>query len=206
MLRRGSTVSRTGPTKTASCVGRARAFAQQRAPPSRRIARIGCREGSSTRVAPRGGTHRGLAPPVGRLTSRRVDFQLGALGGGRALDPWDVPYDLQQKLLAKYRELANREKRLKRYRRAAYIYAELIGDVETAAAVLEEGKHFREAAEIYRKHLHKPLLAARTYESGGLFREAVEIYEELELWEEAGDVYGKMEQSSKAPGRVREST
>ena len=117
-----------------------------------------------------------------------------------------MPYDLQQKLLAKYRELANREKRLKRYRRAAYIYAELIGDVETAAAVLEEGKHFREAAEIYRKHLHKPLLAARTYESGGLFREAVEIYEELELWEEAGDVYGKMEQSSKAPGRVREST
>lgn len=145
-----------------------------------------------------GGTHRGLAPPVGRLTARRVDFQLGALGGGRALDPWDVPYDLKQKLLAKYRDLANREKRLKRYRRAAYVYAELIGDLETAAAVLEEGKHFREAAEIYRKHLHKPLLAARTYESGGLFREAVEIYEELELWEEAGDVYCKMEQSAKA--------
>ena len=144
------------------------------------------------------GTHRGLAPPGGHLTPRRVDFQLDALGGGRPLDPWDVPHDLQQKLLAKYRELANREKRLKRYRRAAYIYAELIGDVETAAAVLEEGKHFREAAEIYRKHLRKPLLAAGVYESGGLFREAVEIYEELELWEEAGDVYGKMEQSSKA--------
>lgn len=145
-----------------------------------------------------GGTHRGLAPAGGRLNARRVDFELGALGGGQPLDPWDVPFEIQQKLLAKYRELANRERRLGRYRRAAYIYAELLGDLETAAAVLKEGRHFREAAEIYRGHLHKSLMAARTYEAGCHFREALEIYEELGMWEEAGGAHLEMEQPSKA--------
>ncbi len=145
-----------------------------------------------------GGTHRGLAPASGHLTARRVDFELDAFGGGQPLDPWDVPFDLQQKLLAKYRELANREKRLGRHRRAAYIYAELIGDLETAAAVLKEGGHFREAAEIYQRHLHKSLIAARTYQAGGYYREALEIYEELEMWEEVGDAHLEIEQPLKA--------
>lgn len=145
-----------------------------------------------------GGAHRGLASAGGQLGARRVDFELASLGGGQPLDPWDVPFEIQQKLLAKYRELANRERRLGRFRRAAYIYAELMGDLETAAAVLKEGKHFREAAEVYRRHLHNSLMAAKTYEAGGHFREALEIYEELAMWEEVGDACIRMEQPAKA--------
>jgi MoxR-vWA-beta-propeller ternary system domain bpX3 len=144
------------------------------------------------------GTHRGRARPGSRLVPRLVDFSLGGLEGGAPADPWDVPGALRQRLLAKYRELAIREKSLGRFRRAAYIYADLIGDVETAAAALKEGRHYREAAEVYRRHLHRPLEAARTYEAGGLLGEASELYLELEKYEEAGDVLRKMEREDKA--------
>ena len=145
-----------------------------------------------------GSTFRGRTMPGASLVEREVDFTLGAFGGGGPVDPWTVPMELEQKLRTKYRELANQERSLGRYRRAAYIYAELLGDLDTAAVMLREGKHFREAAEIYRRHLQKPREAAKAYADGGLYLEAAGLYEELELWEQEGDVYVEMEDEAKA--------
>ena len=83
-------------------------------------------------------------------------------------------------LRAKYMELAGREMRLGRYRRAAYIYAHLLGDLTNAAAALIAGKHWREAAVLYRDRLKRPEMAAKCLEQGGLWAEAIEFYEQLE--------------------------
>ena len=145
-----------------------------------------------------GKMHRGRADPGSALEDRSLDFSLGLLGGGAPADFWDVPLDLEQKLLARYRELAARERQLGRYRRAAYIYAELIGDFHGAASVLKEGKYYREAAEIYRRHLNEPLQAARCLAAGGLFEDAIALYVEHEQLEEAGDICRKIEAEERA--------
>ena len=89
--------------------------------------------------------HRGRSTPGARLGNHSIDFNLGNLGG-QAADFWHVPPDLQELLIQNYRELANREIRLGRHRRAAYIYAELLGDLNSAANALKQGGYFREAA------------------------------------------------------------
>lgn len=133
--------------------------------------------------------HRGVAPPGSRLRWRRNDFSLRRLGGGDAADFWDVPWDYQERLRQKYHEAARREVALGRHRRAAYIYAELLGDLHAAANVLRQGGHCREAAVLYKEHLMNPTQAAECLEEGGLLIEAVAIYEELERFEKAGDLY-----------------
>ncbi len=80
------------------------------------------------------GMHRGTAPPSSKLGTRAPNFDLGRLGGGRAIDAWDVSQQHQQELRRQYMELASREVQLGRHRRAAYIYAELLGDLSTAAS------------------------------------------------------------------------
>lgn len=142
---------------------------------------------------------RGRAPPGSRLTPHNVNFSLGGLGGGgRAADTWDVPPDVLQALRQRYREAANRELRLGRYRRAAYIFAELLGDFAAAASALEQGRHYREAAVLYRDHLKQPRKAAECLEHGGLLTEAVALYEELQMFEKAGDLYAQLEQPDEA--------
>ncbi len=96
--------------------------------------------------------HRGLAPPGTGLGSRLPNFDLSRLGG-RAADFWNVPPNVQNLLRLRYREMADREMQLGRHRRAAYIYAELLGDLVSAANALKQGKHFREAALLYEEHL-----------------------------------------------------
>lgn len=132
--------------------------------------------------------HRGRAGPGRRLDARDTDFNLGRLrgGGGQAMDPWDVPARLQADLLARYRELAGRELRLGRHRRAAYIfYAELLGDLLAAASALKQGQHFREAATLYQEHLNRPLEAAQCLAEAGDLAAAVAIYEEKARYREA---------------------
>lgn len=145
-----------------------------------------------------GEASRGLAPPSDQLGRRDVNFRLGALGGGRAADYWDVPRDLQLRLSARYRELAMREMRLGRYRRAAYIYAQLLYDLSAAAAALTAGEHWREAAVIYRDKLNRPLDAAKALEQGGLWSEAIALYVELHQYEKAGDLHARLEQHDEA--------
>jgi tetratricopeptide (TPR) repeat protein len=157
-----------------------------------------------------GGAHRGVAPPSNRLLERNIDFNLGRMGRGRPADYWNLDFETQQKLRARYRELANREMQLGRQRRAAYIFAELLNDLESAAMALSNGHHYREAALIYRDRLHRPLDAAKCLENGGLLSEAIEQYEELKMHEKVGDLHAKLGNADsagdayrKAAGRAR---
>ncbi|MGI8981284.1 MAG: hypothetical protein ACR2FY_18820 [Pirellulaceae bacterium] len=145
-----------------------------------------------------GADYRGLAPPGSQLTPRDVNFNLRRLGGGGPADFWNLSFDYQQALRQKYRELANREISLGRHRRAAYILAELIGDISAAAATLRDGEHFREAAVLFEKKLNQPLAAAQCLQRGGLLAEAIVIYERLEAWETVAEIYDQLQQSEQA--------
>ena len=143
---------------------------------------------------------RGRANPATALPPRNVNFNLSSLGGGSGpADVWDVPYEVRQALTDRYRALANRELNLGRYRRAAYILGELLGDYPAAASALEQGRHFREAAAVYREYLRSPAKAAVCLERGGLLLEAVTIYEhELGAYEKAGDLYARIDRPDDA--------
>jgi tetratricopeptide (TPR) repeat protein len=145
-----------------------------------------------------GGAHRGLAEPSDRLMPRNVDFNLNQLGGGRPADFWNLPPPYRQQLLARYRELANREIALGRHRRAAYIFATLLGDLKSAAATLADGGHWREAAVLYDQRLGQPLEAARCLRQGGLWAEAIALYERLGQHEIVGDLHQQLEQPQEA--------
>lgn len=147
------------------------------------------------------GAPRGLAPGSNKLTRRSTDFSLSQLGGGEAVDWWDLPEEYRRDLVARYRELANRALHLGRHRRAAYIFAQLLGDLEAAATALTGGHHWREAAILYRDQLKRPHEAARCLEQGGLWTEAIELYVELKEHEKAGDLYRKIEQEEPARGQ-----
>lgn len=146
---------------------------------------------------------RGLAEPGARLPPRDVNFSLRGLGGGRPGDPWVVSWQTRQKLIERYRELANREIRLGRFRRAAYIYAQLLGDFAAAAAALIQGRHYREAAVLYRDRLHRPLEAARCLKEGGLLLEATAIYQAEGEFETAGDLYARLDRPQEAEQAYR---
>ncbi|MBO9199331.1 MULTISPECIES: hypothetical protein [Niastella] len=94
-------------------------------------------------------------------------------------------------------ELAQKAIEEKDFKKAAYIYANLLGDFTTAADVLR-GKDFREAAVLYNEHLKRLSMAAINYEKGGLLREAIEIYTELNQHEKAGDLYRELGQEEPA--------
>jgi hypothetical protein len=143
------------------------------------------------------GAPRGLAPPGSRLTPRDPNFSLGHLGGGGPVDVWDVG-DFRIKLMQRYRELANRELALGRHRRAAYIFAELLGDLTSAAVALESGSHFREAAALYDQRLNQPQQAARCLVKGQLWSEAIAIYERLGQFETIGDLYRQLDDREQA--------
>ncbi|MGD9128743.1 MAG: hypothetical protein PVH19_15310, partial [Planctomycetia bacterium] len=152
-----------------------------------------------------GDAHRGLAPPSNRLGERNIDFSFGRLGGGLAGDFWDISQNYRLRLTSRYRELANRELNLGRHRRAAYIFAELLGDYDGAANALISGRHWREAAALYQKRLNQPLDATQCLEQGGLWTEAISLYRELELYEKAGDLFEKLQQRSDACQMYREA-
>ncbi|MEM6964479.1 MAG: hypothetical protein AAF573_06920, partial [Bacteroidota bacterium] len=141
--------------------------------------------------------NRGSAPPSSRLGRCSTDFNLGGLGGGRVVDGWNVDahyFELQKK----YREAAKRQIELGNYKKAAYIYAHLLGDFVAAANALEQGRFFREAAALHKDHLNNQLAAASCLERGGLYLEAIEIYLELEKNEKVGDLYKALKQYDKA--------
>lgn len=145
-----------------------------------------------------GDAQRGTASPGHRLTERSIDFSLGHLGGGRAADTWDISNEGRQQLAAHYRVLANREMQLGRFRRAAYIFGELLADFEAAAGALKQGKNWREASVLYRVRLKRPLDAAECLEQGGHWTEAGEAYVEWGEHERAGDIYTRLQQHEEA--------
>lgn len=142
--------------------------------------------------------HRGVAPPGNTLSQRDLNVDFSNMGSGGAADYWDVPYETQLELMNRYRELATREVQLGRYRRAAYIYAHLLGDFSAAAQTLKSGRQWREAAVIYKDKLNQPRSAAECLVEGGLWAEAIAEYEELKEYETVGDLHRKLDQEDEA--------
>ena len=143
--------------------------------------------------------HRGIASG-NDLQRHDVNFNLGhALGGGGGpASPWYTPADIYQGLVQRYRALAEREMKLGRFRRAAYIYAQLLADFHSAASALKQGKHWREAAILYRDKLKNSLEAARCYAEGGLLQEAIELYEAQKQFVVAAELWEKLERPEEA--------
>ncbi len=136
-----------------------------------------------------GGRGRGAAPPADSLSQRNVDFTLGRLfGSGQAISPWMVDPAHYRDLQKGYRDAANRELSLGRFRRAAYIFAELLGDMRAAANALEQGRFFSEAAVVYERKLRDPGRAAEVYRKAGRFEDALRLYRVMERHEERGEL------------------
>lgn len=142
--------------------------------------------------------HRGVAPPGDTLSRRDMNVDFTSMGSGGAADFWDIPYETQLELMNRYRELATREVQLGRYRRAAYIYAHLLGDYSAAAQTLKSGRQWREAAVLYKDKLNQPRSAAECLVEGGLWAEAITEYEELKEFETVGDLHRKLDQEEEA--------
>ncbi|MFM7071148.1 MAG: hypothetical protein ACKO38_05055 [Planctomycetota bacterium] len=141
---------------------------------------------------------RGVAPPSDRLSDWKLeDRSSGATADGPA-DRWVIHEDARRQLDAKYRELARREVSLRRYRRAAKLYATLLGDWDAAARTLETGGHFREAGEILRDRLNRPADAARCFRLGGLFEESLAVWRQLKQHVEAGDMLRTLDREAEA--------
>jgi tetratricopeptide (TPR) repeat protein len=149
------------------------------------------------------GAHRGVAPPSGRLGSRSTDFRLSNLAGGGPLDGWHVPPAMLAELRKRYVELAERERQMGRFRRAAYVYAELLTDLDAAAKVLSEGAFWNEAAILYRDHLNNPVQAAHCFVEARLLEEAIVIYERHALYGELVVLYRRLGQEARAVETIR---
>ncbi len=128
--------------------------------------------------------------PGSRLFERTPSY--GANRSAEAGDNWNLNTGLRQRLMAQYRAAANREIALKRFDRAAYIFAELLGDWSAAADALERGRSFRDAAAIYRRRLNNPARAAQCLERGELYYDALALYEQEEMHREAGKLHARL--------------
>lgn len=164
------------------------------------------------------GKFRGLTVPGSQLLSRMPDFSLSGLSGGGPTDMWSMDYHQQQRLRESYLLTANRELAAGRYRRAAYIHANLLGDFAAAAGVLEQGGFYREASTLYLEKLKRVSDGARCLVLAGMFEQAAELYESLgdyekvaSTWEKAGRedemraAYLRAVDSLKSKGRIREA-
>ena len=145
-----------------------------------------------------GAGNRGVAPPGATLPPRQVDFDLASLGGGRPADAWRLSEEVRQRLREMYREAASRELRLGRHRRAAYVFAKLLGDYPAAADALRQGRHYREAAALYRDKLNDLASAAACLEAGGLLTEAIDLYLSFDQFEKAGDLSARIDRPGDA--------
>jgi tetratricopeptide (TPR) repeat protein len=133
---------------------------------------------------------RGQAPPGWQLGERNPLFGRQRTGG--PADVWNLAPQTQWQLQQKYRELANRELAAGRYERAAYIFAELLGDWHAAAGALARGRLYQEAARIYLTKLNNKTQAAQCLEEGGLLADAILLYAELNLHEKCGDLWRRL--------------
>jgi tetratricopeptide (TPR) repeat protein len=147
--------------------------------------------------------NRGRAPSSGRLGERSTDFDLKRLGGGRAADGWAVPPDIRTSLTTRYREAAQREAALGNFRRAACIFAELLGDYSAAADMLKRGRFFLEAAVLYRERLRNEAAEAECLAEGGFFDEAIAIHERRARWLEVAALYEKSDRPEAAREALR---
>lgn len=141
--------------------------------------------------------NRGTAPKSGKLTRRSLQTNWRNFGGGGRVDHWDLG-DYRLTLRQQYIKALNAAIQKGDYKKAAYIYAHLLGDLTMAAQTLQNGKHYREAAAIYKDHLKNNAKAADCLEKGGLLAEAIPVYVELGSYEKAGDLHKQLGQDLQA--------
>jgi len=148
--------------------------------------------------------NRGVDAGGGFLQRSDALFNIRGLGGGKVVSTWDIGdryNDLRQKYLLAAEEALKRGN----YKRAAYVYAHLLGDFKSAANALKKGKLYREAAALYLEHLKDKRAAAECFEEGGLIEEAIEIYLELNQYEKVGDLYTLIGKHEKAAENYKEA-
>ncbi|KRT17468.1 hypothetical protein ASU31_02680 [Pedobacter ginsenosidimutans] len=141
--------------------------------------------------------NRGTAAPSGKLSRQSLNLNFKNFGNGLAADVWDLGsyrWELQQR----YEKTATQAIIDRDFKKAAYVYAHLLGDLDRAARTLQDGKHYREAAAIYKDHLNNKNLAAGCLEKGGLLNEAINLYVDLANYEKVGDLYVQMGQKQQA--------
>lgn len=141
--------------------------------------------------------NRGSQSISSKLSRNLPKFNLGKLGGGTAIDGWDLGSNYNE-LRTKYLEAARQEIARKDFKKAAYVYAHLLGDYHNAANVLEQGNLYREAAALYKDHLKNIQAAAKCLENGGLYIEAIDLYKDLQQEEKVGDLYTILQQEDNA--------
>lgn len=151
------------------------------------------------------GGFRGLSSPGGRLTAHGTDFSLGGLAGGGAIDAWNLDQKRQAELRRAYQQQVQREEAAGRYRRAAYVAAELLGDYASAARLLEKGGFYIEAAAIHKHKLNRPRDQARCLERGGMWEQAGEVYAQQGDYVAVGDLLTRVEQFEEAENAYREA-
>lgn len=147
---------------------------------------------------------RGVAPPGGKLTRRRPDYDPAGHGGNKPVDAWDLDPHVRWELHRRYRLLANRELELGRFRRAAYVFAELLGDLRSAAQALASGRHYLEAAELFRDRLGDRQAAAHCLEQGGLLVEALSEWRALGRLERVAELLTRLGRDEEACAVHRE--
>lgn len=140
---------------------------------------------------------RGIAKPSGRLTRRSLNFNFNRFGSGVAADVWDIG-NYRWVLQERYEKVASESISNGDYKRAAYVYAHLLGDFFRAANTLRDGKHYREAAAIFKDHLKNERLAAECLEQAGLLNEAIVLYIKMEHYETVGNLYLQLGQEESA--------
>jgi len=148
---------------------------------------------------------RGYTDPTTQLGERDVDFQLGKLGGGGPISPWILDHSQTQRLMQTYRNAANRELQLGRHRRAAYIFAHLLGDFVSAANALKAGGYYREAAVVYQEKLKNDSAAAQCLKDGGLYEDALVLYKKLGEPETVAQLHALLGQHDQALAAYEEA-
>jgi tetratricopeptide (TPR) repeat protein len=144
---------------------------------------------------------RGQATPGSSLTRRDLRWFGG--GGTGPADGWNLDFQVRAKLTAKYRELALQEKLMGRFERAAYIYGKLLGDYQSAAVTLEEGRLYREAALVYLERQKNRIKAAVCYRKAGDFEDAIRLYREQGDYVESGNVFAELGRHEEAAVEFR---
>ncbi len=153
-------------------------------------------EGLRRAITLGGSLGRGTAAPSSQL-GYRSSLNIGAAGAGKN-NTWDVEAAMRNQLSAQYRAMAGQMHAEGNYERAAFIYAELLGDWHAAAEALSRGGRYHEAAQIYLQRLQNKPAAAECYERGGLTLEALQLYALIPKHEKCGDLWITLGQPAQA--------
>jgi tetratricopeptide (TPR) repeat protein len=160
--------------------------------------RTGNLEAALRRALPLGGNSdraRGAVHSGSELPFQGLFYSLASLLAGDARGPGSVWYtspDLHRELEAEYRRAAEAALRRGDFRRAAFIYGRLLGDLRAAADALATGGLHRDAAILYRDRLHDPLRAAAEFEAAGEFDTALALLRKHAEHERAGDLLRRL--------------